>query len=193
MPQPVKRFSVSEYYELERAATYKSDFYEGEIFAMAGGTERHSRICTNVLTELGQRLKGRPCLPYESNLRLKVIANGLRTYPDVSVYCGALERDEEDSDGETYTNPTVLFEVLSRSTEGYDRGLKAAGYRRIETLKAYVLIWQNTPHVEMFERQADGSWLLREVSGLQATLSIPTINVQLPLADVYARVEFTAA
>jgi Uma2 family endonuclease len=170
---------------------YKSDYYAGEIFAMSGGTIRHSLICSNIGGELRERLKGKPCRAYESNLRLLTRKSGLRNYPDVSVYCGPLLRDEEDRTGETVTNPTVLFEVLSKSTEGYDRGLKAENYRSIESLKAYVLVSQERPHVEIFERQGNGTWLLREERGMEAVLAIPAIGVELPLAEVYDGVDFT--
>ena len=193
IPKTLQRFTPQEYYDLERAADYKSDYYNGEIFAMAGGTKRHSRICANVSREVGIRLKGTPCAEYESNLRLKVKATGLRTYPDVSVYCGTMERDIEDRDGETYTNPTVLFEVLSKTTEAYDRGFKAENYRQIKTLQAYVLLEQKTAHVEIYERQSDNSWRLSEVRGLEAVLSLPSIGVQAPLSDVYDHVNFAAA
>jgi Uma2 family endonuclease len=192
VPKPIKCYTPQEYYDLERTATYKSDFYAGEIFAMAGGSRRHSRICANLSREVGNRLKGTPCAEYESNLRLKIAATGLRTYPDVSVYCGALEKDEDDHDGETFTNPTVLFEVLSPSTEGYDRGLKSESYRFIASLKAYVLVSQDTAHAEIYERQADGSWVLREVRGMESVLAIPPIGVELPLKEVYDRVDFAA-
>src|SRR3954467_5527896 len=105
--QPVTRFTPAEYYRLEREATYKSDYYKGEIFAMSGGTSRHSLICANLTRELGNRLKGTPCATYEANLRVKIKSTGLRTYPDASVFCSPLERDDEDSLGETCTNPTV--------------------------------------------------------------------------------------
>jgi Uma2 family endonuclease len=156
-PQPVKRFTPEEYYRLERDASYKSDFYDGEIFAMAGGTSRRSIIAFNIAGELRQQLKGKPCAPYESNQRLMVKATGLRVYPDVSVYCGSLEYDERDPGSETATNPTLLFEVLSRTTEACDRGFKAENYRRIATLRAYVLVSQDSPHVEVYERQSDDS------------------------------------
>jgi Uma2 family endonuclease len=191
-PQPQKRYTPQEYYALEREAAYKSDYYDGEIFAMAGGTIAHSLICSNLVREVGNRLKGGPCAAYESNLRLKVQATGLRCYPDVGVYCGAMERDPDDPKSETVINPTVLIEVLSESTEAYDRGFKADNYRRIESLKAYVLVSQEDPHVEVYERQAEGTWLLREARGLDARVSIPSIDVALPLADIYDRVEFAA-
>lgn len=192
MPKPIKPYTPQEYYDLERTATYKSDFYAGEIFAMAGGSRRHSLIVMNIGGELRQRLKGKPCAAYESNLRLKTKSTGLRTYPDVSVYCEPPEKDEDDRGGETFTNPTVLFEVLSPSTEGYDRGLKSESYRFIASLKAYVLVSQDTAHAEIYERQADGSWVLREVRGMESVLAIPPIGVELPLKEVYDRVDFTA-
>jgi Uma2 family endonuclease len=189
-PQPLKRFTPEEYYLLERDAAYKSDYYDGEIFAMAGGTSRHSIIAVNIAGELRQQLKGRPCAPYESNQRLKVNATGLRVYPDVSVYCGPLEYDERDSGSETATNPTLLFEVLSRSTEAYDRGFKAENYRRIATLRAYVLVSQESPHVEVYERQSDDSWIFREEKELGAVIPLSAIGVTLALREIYDRIEF---
>lgn len=189
LAKPIKRFTPQEYYTLERKAPYKSDFYEGEVFAMSGGSARHSLISINIGREVGNRLKGKPCTAYESNLRLKVKATGLRTYPDISVYCGPLEFDQEDNAPETATNPSVLFEVLSESTEAYDRGFKAENYRRIETLKAYILVSQDSPHVEIYERQGE-RWVLNEERGLGASIAIPRIDVILPLGDIYDRVEF---
>jgi Uma2 family endonuclease len=190
IPKIVKRYTPEEYYALERSANYKSDYYQGEIFAMAGGTARHSLITSNIAGEVRQRLKGKPCRAYESNLRMAVLATGLRTYPDVAVYCGPLIFDKADAAGETAVNPTVLFEVLSKSTEAYDRGLKSENYRRVESLQAYVLVSQDAPHVEIYERQAGGSWLLREVNTVDAVLSIPALEIDLPLAEVYDGVPF---
>jgi Uma2 family endonuclease len=187
----VKRYTPQEYYRLERAATYKSDYYDGEIFDMSGGTSRHSLISANIVGALWHRLKGRSCTAYESNLRLAVKATGLRFYPDASVYCGALERDEEDASGETVTNPTVLFDVLSKSTEAYDRGLKSLSFRQIESLRAYALVSQDRPHVELYERQANRTWLLGEASGMDGVLTIGALGVELPLAEVYYRVDFS--
>ncbi len=192
VPKPVKRCTVQQYYELERTAAYKSDYYAGEIFAMAGGSRRHSLIVMNIGGELRQRLKGKPYTAYESNLRLKTKSTGLRSYPDVSIYCDPLEKDVEDRDGETFLNPTVLFEVLSPSTEAYDRGLKSASYRLIDSLRAYVLVSQESPHVEIFERQPDDSWSLREARGLEAVLKIRPIEIDLPLSEIYERVDFSA-
>jgi Uma2 family endonuclease len=192
LPPPTKRFTPREYYELERPAEFKSDYYNGEIVPMAGLTARHSLISANIGGEAANRLHGNPCAAYESSLRLAVKATGFRTYPDVSVYCEPPRPDDEDPYQETYTNPTVLFEVVSERTEGYDRGLKAWNYRQIKLLKAYVLVSQESPHVEIYERQEDGSWRLRETRGRDTTLTIPAIGIELPLAEIYDRVEFAA-
>jgi len=192
-PQQAKRYTPEEYYRLERDAAIKSDYYDGEIFAMAGGTTRHSLIVMNIGGELRQRLKGNPCAPYDSNQRLKITATGLRVYPDVSLYRGPMEYDEQDANAETATNPGILFEVLSPSTEVYDRSFKAENYRRISSLRAYVLVSQDTPHVEVYERQADDAWLLREENRLDDDVNLPGTGVTLPLAEIYDRVEFPAS
>ncbi len=190
VPQPVKRYTPQEYYALERDAAYKSDYYQGEIFNMSGGTANHSLISVNLGREVSTRLKGKPCRAYESNLRLVVLATGLRCYPDLSVYCGPLQFDLEDKSGETATNPTLVFEVLSKSTEGYDRGLKSENYRQIPSLRAYVLVSQVKAHVEIFERQPNGQWLFRESNGLDAVLTLHAIGIDLPMSEIYAGVEF---
>jgi Uma2 family endonuclease len=190
LPQPVKRYTPEEYYALEREAEYKSEYYQGEIFAMAGSTSRHSLITINIGGELRVRLKGKPCTPYDSNQRLRIKATGLRTYPDVSVYCGNIEYDAADLQVDTAINPTVVFEVLSKSTESFDRGAKAKAYRQIDSLRAHVLVSQEEPHVEVYERQSTGDWLLHEVSGLAASIRIPGIEIELPLAEIYDRVQF---
>ena len=193
LPQTVARFTPVEYYRLEHASETKSEFHHGEIFAMAGASIEHSQICTNLIFEIQSRLKGTPCVPLGSDTRLKVESTGLRVYPDVGIYCGPIEIDPEDPASQTATNPTVLFEVLSKSTESYDRGTKAQNYRQIKSLRAHILLSQNEPRAEIYERGVDGGWLLREVSGLESTLAIPSIDVTIPLADLYARVDFARA
>ena len=184
------RISIQEDYRIERDAVEKSDWYDGEMFNMAGGTTNHSAIKTNLAGILVVALRGRSCRPLDSDQRLKIPSTGLRTYPDAAVYCGPIEYDPEDEQGQTATNPTVVFEVLSDSTEAYDRGLRAEGYRGIPSLQAHMLISQHTPHIELFERQNDGSWRFREVSGLGATLRVEAIGVTLSLGELYDRVEF---
>lgn len=189
LPQAKRRYTPAEYYALERDATYKSDYYDGEIFAMAGTTSDHSLITANILGELRQLLKGKPCVVYESNLRLKVSTTGLRTYPDVSVYCGSLQYDTEDPAKTTALNPTVLFEVLSPSTEEYDRGFKGENYRHVESLRAYILVAQDRAYVEVRERSSGRAWSTRSMSGLDGILRLDCIGIGLPMSEIYANLK----
>src|SRR5437016_3013728 len=178
-PQRISKLTPAEYLAIERAAELRSEYYRGEMFAMAGGSARHSRIKTNVLVELGVRLKGHECAPYDSDLRVCVAATGLYTYPDASVICGPLEFDDEHRD--TVLNPTVLVEVLSESSEAYDRGKKFNHYRRIESLQEYLLVSQDEPKIEHYLRCDDGSWKLTEAAGLEVTLRLPSLGIDPPL------------
>ena len=191
MPQPIKRYTPREYYALERAAEYRSEYYKGEIFAIAGSSTRHSRITANLIAALHPRLsKHANCIEYESNQRLKIMTTGLRCYPDVSIYCGPLEYDQEDDQSHTAVNPTVLFEVLSPSTEKYDRGVKSLNFRQIASLQAYVLVSQEIAHIEVYARQPNNTWLLSEAMKIDASIEVPGTRITLPLAEVYDRVEF---
>ena len=140
---------------------------------------------------MGNGLKGRKCEVYPSDMRVKITASGLYTYPDVTVVCGHPEF--EDDQGDTLLNPTVLFEVLSDSTEAYDRGTKSAHYRRLPSLMEYVLIAQDQPLVERYVRQPDGSWVLRDVTRLEETVALDGISVQLPMSEIYRQVTLPAA
>src|SRR5438045_438783 len=133
LPQSLHPLAESEYLAIERAAEVKSEFFEGEVLAMAGGTPQHSLIATNLAAEFRNRLKAQPCLAYNADLRIKIQATGLFTYPDLSVICGPLQFAEGTDD--TIVNPVLLVEVLSDSTEAYDRGKKFEHYRHIDTLK----------------------------------------------------------
>ena len=190
VPEPLKRLAEAEYLALERRAEFKSEFFAGEMFAMAGGTRRNSLIAANLAAEFRSRLKGKPCVAFNADLRVKIEATGLLTYPDLSVVCAAQKflNSEED----TLVNPTLLAEVLSDSTEAYDRGKKFEHYRQIPSLKEYLLINQREPRIEQFIRQQNGEWLLREAVGLKATLAIPSLKIRLALAEVFARVRFPA-
>ena len=204
LAKEIKRYTPAEYYELERKAEYKSDYYDGEIFpcgelradgtplAMAGGSVRHSLICVNLSRELSTRLKGRPCIVLESNVRVKVQSTGLRTYPDVGVYCGQREYDPDDSSGQTLTNPTVLFEVLSPTTESYDRTVKGSHFRRMDSLKALVLVAQDKAYVEVYQRLPNGEWSFHEFQGMDEVVRLPDIGTELPMSDVYLNVDFTS-
>jgi Uma2 family endonuclease len=188
LPQPLRRLTEAEYLEIERAAEFKSEFFDGEMFAMAGGTPQHSLIATNLAGEFKHRLKGRPCAPYNADLRIKIEATGLLTYPDLSVICGPLQFAEGTND--TVVNPTLLVEVLSDSTEAYDRGKKFEPYRQIPTIKEYLLVSQKEPRIKQFVRQKDGGWLLSEAVGTKANLELPSLQISLSLAEVFERVHF---
>jgi Uma2 family endonuclease len=188
VPQKKPFISPEEYLRLERAANYKSEYLGGEIFAMAGGSANHSVIAANTIRELGNRLGGKECLPYTSDLRIRISATGLYTYPDVSVVCGSRKYADEGDD--TIVNPALNVEVLSDSTEAYDRGTKFAHYRRIPSLREYVLISQSRPTVEVFSRQTDGTWLLTPVSGLDSAVRLPALDVEIRLGEIFLGVEF---
>lgn len=187
--QPAGRLSEAEYLAIERAAEFKSEFYEGEMFAMAGGSRRHSLIASNLIGELRNRLKGRPCVVFNSDLRVKIEATGLFTYPDASVVCGPVHSVPGTDD--TLINPVLLAEVLSDSTEGYDRGKKSEHYRQIPSLNEYLLVSQKEPHLELFMRQKS-EWVLREVSGLGGTIELPALKITLALAEIYANVSLVS-
>ncbi|MHB2017585.1 MAG: Uma2 family endonuclease [Candidatus Xenobia bacterium] len=186
-----QRLSPQEYLELERKASTRSEYYNGRMYAMAGGSEAHNLIVGNVVRELGNAFKGRPCKVYPSDMRAKAVVTGLYTYPDVSALCQPARFEDESRD--TLLNPALIVEVLSESTEAYDRGEKFEHYRRIESVTDYVLIAQDRVHVEHFVRQGSGQWLLTEWSELQAFLKLPNLECQLLLSDIYDRVELPQA
>jgi Uma2 family endonuclease len=180
--------SPQQYLERERVTEYKSEYLGGRIFAMVGASRGHNLITTNLGRELSLRLKGRSCETYGSDMRVKVSQTGLYTYPDMVVVCG--EARFEDAHLDTLLNPTVIFEVLSPLTEAYDRGDKFTHYRRLESLVEYLLISQYRCQVERYVRQADGQWLLSEFNDPQGKLELTSIGCQIPLAEIYERVEF---
>jgi len=153
--QSLPFYTPEQYLELERNTDYKNEFISGQIFAMSGGTPTHSLLGANLAREVGNALKSQPCRTYNSDLRVTVMQTGLKTYPDVTVVCGDPYFHPLDKD--SIINPTVVFEVLLPSTEGYDRGEKWAHYRRLDSLQEYVLVSQDKACVEKYERQNDGS------------------------------------
>lgn len=178
-----------EYLALERASERKSEYFLGEVFAMGGASREHNLIVGNVVRDLGNQLKGRPCETYPSDMRVKVSASGLYTYPDVAVVCG--QPQFEDAQVDTLLNPTLVIEVLSESTEAYDRGEKFAQYRSIESLQEYVLISQDRCQVERLVRQPNGrEWLYSEASDPAGSVPLAAIGCRLSLTEVYERVEF---
>jgi len=186
--EQARKLTEAEYLALERAAEFKSEFFAGEMFAMAGGTRRHSLIGGNLVREVGGKLRGRPCVAYNGDLRVKIEATGLLTYPDLSVACG----DEQflDSEEDTLLSPILIAEVLSESTEAYDRGRKFEHYQRIPSLREYLLVSQSAPRLEQFIRQSGGDWLFRQAVGLEATLVIPSLEITIALSEIYANVKF---
>ena len=184
-------YTPEQYLELERAAEHRSEYVSGQVYAMSGASRAHNLIATNLLREVSLQLRGRPCETYPGDMRVKVSGTGLYTYPDVSIACG--DPRFEDDHVDTLLNPTVIFEVLSPSTEAYDRGAKFAHYRRLESISDYVLLSQDRPLVEHYLRQGDdsGTWLLTEVTGLDGFLHLTSVGCKLALSDVYERVSFT--
>lgn len=186
LPQP--RLTPEEYLAQERKAEFKSEYFNGEVWPLAGGSREHSLIVGNVAARLHHQFEGRRCEVHTSDLRVRVSETGLYTYPDVIAVCG--EPEFEDDEQDTLLNPTVLFEVLSDSTEAYDRGAKFGHYRALGSLREYVLISQHKWLVEHFLRQPDDSWNLRAHNHPEDLVELPAIRCTLPLARLYDRVEF---
>jgi Uma2 family endonuclease len=183
MAEPHHRLSVEEYLALERQSEVKHEYLDGEVFAMTGASLRHNAIVRNLAGIFYNQLRSRPCKVYLADLRLRVTATGLYTYPDLVVVCG--EPRLADAHLDTLLNPALIVEVLSPSTEATDRGRKFAHYRTIESLAEVVLVSQERVQVERFSRQPEGGWLLFETSRLEDRLPLPSIACELPLADVY--------
>ena len=193
LPQPIHRCTPEEYLRLERDASEKHEFYRGEIFAMSGGSFNHSLISANVIRELGNGLRTSPCRVFDSNLRIRIPRTTLYTYPDASVVCGPPQFDPLDTHRHTVLNPTLIVEVLSPSTEGWDRGGKLESYIQIESLRDYVLISSITARVEVYLRQTDGTWNYSDATGLEARIALRSLRLELPLSEVYAGVTFAAS
>jgi Uma2 family endonuclease len=189
MSQQIKSYvSPDEYLRLERLAEYKSEYLNGEIFAMTGASRKHNLITVNISRELSQQLKARPCEVYAVDMRVKVRASGLYTYPDVAVVCD--EPQFEDDCVDTLLNPTVLIEVLSPSTERYDRIAKSSYYRTIDLLAEHLLVAQDEIRLEQYVKQPDGQWLLFEYLGLEDVAQLTSIGCSLALLDVYDKIRF---
>ncbi|AUB81056.1 Uma2 family endonuclease [Candidatus Thiodictyon syntrophicum] len=189
--QPKPQLQFADWLAAERASDQgRTEFLDGEVFAMAGGTETHNLICGNVLRELGTRFKGRPCYVYTSDMKVRIESANLGTYPDVMAVCG--ERRFWDERRDVITNPTLIVEVLSDSTESYDRGDKFAYYRSLPSLSAYLLLSQHRVGAELFLRQGGGDWLLRSYSDLREDVPLIALDAVLPLSEVYDKVEFGA-
>jgi len=185
---PKTIYTPDEYLALERSCEAKHEYYNGEIFAMGGASRYHVLAVTNLVGELHTQLKDGPCQVYSADLRVKVSPTGLYTYPDVIVLCEEPRFSDEQND--TLLNPALIIEVLSESTENYDRGRKFEQYRTIDSFVEYLLIAQDRSHVEHHIRQADGSWLLYETNNLADTIQLKSVPCTLRMADIYAKVSF---
>lgn len=184
IPNPF--ISEAEYLELERQAPHKSEYYKGEIFAMAGATREHNKIVASIIATIGQHLKGKGCSFFPSDLRIHNNVNGFYTYPNVIVVCG--KEEYLDNKFDTLLNPTVLFEVLSTTTEDYDRGTKFKLYRSLPSLQNYVLVSSTEFAAEVYTRSND-QWILSTAKDKNDCIHISAINYDLPLSDVYAQIE----
>ena len=168
---------------MENAANEKSEYYKGEIFAMSGAKMPHNKLASNLLIALGIRLKGKKCQPYGSDARIHIESNTLFTYPDISIICGEVITLNDDD--YNVLNPTVIIEVLSRSTKNCDRGEKFKLYRDIATLKEYILVDSESVHIEIFRLNERGHWELEEYNSPAQTLVIKAIDETILLSEIY--------
>lgn len=180
--EPIASLSHIEYLALEAKADERHEFLDGQLYPMAGGTPEHAALAASFAGELRDGLRGKPCRVYSSDLRVRIRATGLSTYPDLSVVCGRLEADSEDENA--IVNPVLLVEVLSESSEAYDRGAKAAHYRRIPSLREYVLVSQREPLIEVYRRNEQGRFELFE-SRAGETVELASVGATLTVDAIY--------
>lgn len=188
MSVPKVRLTPKEYLDFERKSEIKHEYCKGEIFAMSGASREHNVICMNVGSEIRQQLKGKSCEAYPGDMRVFVPATGLYTYPDIVVVCG--EPQFQDKEFDTLLNPTLIIEVLSPSTESYDRGKKFAHYRSIETLAQYLLVSQDEPRIDNYLKQESGLWLFSDSRTLNERVELPSIDCVLDIREVYDKINF---
>jgi len=189
--QSGRRYTLEEYLEFEERSREKHEFHNGEILAMSGSSLEHALITANVLRVLGNALLGKPCRLFSSDLKIAIGQNADILYPDGSVICGAPEFHPADPKHRLVTNPRVIVEVLSPTTEAYDRGAKFSLYRTLPSLQEYVLVSQDKAMIETFVRQADGRFVIAATfANIDATAKLSSIDIQIALAEVYAGVTF---
>lgn len=178
-----RNLTIEEYLEFEKTSEEKHEYYKGEIFAMSGSKVPHNTIAMNLSGILVQKLKGKSCKPFNSDQRIYIPQNSLFTYPDISVVCGKIET--KDNDDWNLLNPTVIIEVLSKSTRDYDMGGKFALYRDIPTLKEYILIDSQSLNVYAFRINDGGHWELEEYKRMEDVLNVRILELSIPLAEIY--------
>ncbi|BAP56679.1 hypothetical protein THII_2382 [Thioploca ingrica] len=186
--QPKTDLTLADYLQFERQAPIKHEYYQGEIFAMTGASRAHNLIVISIATLLYNQLRQRPCEIYANDMRVKVSTTGLYTYPDLAVVCDSPQFDDQHKD--TLLNPAVLIEVLSESTERYDRGKKFEHYRSLDSLNDYLLVAQDEIHIEHYQRYDKDSWLLNEAKGTEGVIRLDTLACQLLLVEVYEKITF---
>ena len=185
---PKRKMTVAEYLEIERKAVHKSEFFDGEMFAMAGANNEHNIVKENLVGEMFNRLKGTSCRSYSSDQRVLVDPTGLYAYPDVVIVCGPAIFSSHDD--QSLMNPRVIFEVLSNSTERYDRTTKFRHYTQLPSLQEYILVSQDEPLIEQFVRQANGTWTVRMYHTIATDFMLASIPIEIPMADLYRDVTF---
>jgi Uma2 family endonuclease len=188
--QALPWITPEQYLEAERSAEFKSGYFGGQIYAMAGAPIPHAHIIANVTGALFQALRGSTCFVLSSDARLRISASGLYTYPDLMVVCEDPKFADEHRD--TVLNPTLIVEVLSKTTEANDRGFKFAQYRKLESFREYALVSTAEPRVEIFLRQTEGQWLLSESVGAGATCHFASLDCKIALSDIYDKITFGA-
>lgn len=187
--QPITYLTPEEYLALERQSELRSEYINGQMVAMTGASREHNLIATNISGSLWQQLKKQPCEVYSSDMRIRVPATGLYTYPDVVVVCD--EPKLADNFFDTLLNPTLIVEVLSDSTESCDRGKKFGDYRTVESLAEYLLVSQHEYKVEQYVKQPDGRWLLSDINSIEGKIELASLPCGLALSEVYERVSFS--
>jgi Uma2 family endonuclease len=187
---PKTLLTEEQYLEIERKAEYKSEYFQGEMFAMAGAGYAHNLLIGNIVAALHRQLRSRPCVVLPNDMRVRVGKTGLYTYPDVVALCGKPELLDEQQD--TLSNPSLIVEVLSPSTEAYDRGKKFEHYRSIESLSEYLLVSSDRVHADLFSRQPDGRWILTSASSLDDSLDLQSIGCRLSLSELYEKIDLAA-
>jgi Uma2 family endonuclease len=188
---PERRYTLEEYLELDRTSEERLEFWDGEVFCMSGGSEWHYEIEGNIFAFLKSQLRERGCRVFTGNVRVKVPSAPPYRYADASALCGEA-KFEEIGGVDALVNPQLLIEVLSPSTENYDRVDKFTHYKSIPTLREYLLVAQHRPHVTRLFRQDDGTWIHTEVNDLASTLTLDSLGCELPLSEIYAGVSFDA-
>jgi len=188
-PNPIpQKMSPDEFLLFERAADERHEYRDGYVVAMSGAKRNHNKVSTNLSGLLWQHLKGMDCENYSNDMRVWVPKSRLYTYPDIVVVCGEPEFIDDEFD--TLLNPVLIIEILSDSTESYDRGEKFQSYRSIPTLREYILVAQYRPQIEKYVKHGDGFWMLSEAAGLENSIELESINYNLSLAEVYDKVNF---